>query len=142
MQLCWYIFSSWSHNDFAPLSHSVAWPRLFLHQRCFWNRISHLFWDSTSHKNTFMHFLGINCLFRKFQGGLYRQVVFLYIQVPFKRDSTVIVHHKNNNVLIQPYNQFTSISWRNLLFIYILNLFFLYATFKLHKYVLYNVYFC
>jgi len=42
----------------------------------------------------------------------------LSIEVPFKTGFTVIAHHKNNNVLIPPYNQLTSISWRNLLFIF------------------------
>jgi len=51
---------------------------------------------------------------------------------------TVIVHHKNNNVLIPPYNQLTSISWRNLPFIFL----YLYATLQLHKYFLYNICFC
>jgi len=77
-QPCWYIFSSWPHNDFTLLSHSVTRAHLFLHQRCFWNRISNLFWDSASHKNTCMPFVGINWLFRRIQGSLYRQVVFLY----------------------------------------------------------------
>jgi len=80
-----------------------------------------------------MHFVGINYLiFREFLGGL-------SIQVPFKTGSTVIARHKSNNVLIPFYNQLTSISWRNLPFIF-LYLFFLYATLKLHKYVLYNMF--
>jgi len=48
-------------------------------------------------------------LIQRIQGGL-------SIQVPFKTGSTVIVHHKNNDVLIPPQNQLTSISWRNLPF--------------------------
>jgi len=54
-----------------------------------------------------MHFVGINCLFRGGIGGP-------SIQVFFKTGSTVIAHRKNNNVLIPPYNQLISISWRNL----------------------------
>jgi len=43
-----------------------------------------------------MHFVGINCLFKDSLGGTGG----LSIQVPFKTGSTVIAHHKNNNVLI------------------------------------------
>jgi len=91
-----------------------------------------LFWNSTSHKNTCMHFVSTNCLFREFLGGTGG----LSIEVPFKTGFAVIAHHKNNNVLIPPYNQLTSISCRNLLFIFL----YLYAKVKLHKYVLYNMF--
>jgi len=42
IQPSWYSFSSWPHIDITPLGHSVTWPRLFLQQRCFWDRISNL----------------------------------------------------------------------------------------------------
>jgi len=130
-QPCWYIFSS---SDFTLLSCSVTCTFLalpFLQQRCFWDRIPHLFRDK---KNTCMYLVCINCLFR---GGL-------YIQVPFKTGSTVIAHHKNNNVLISlKYNQLTSVSWRNLPFIFFYtSSFFIYVCNIKTLYVLYNICFC
>jgi len=92
-----FLASQWFHTfkSFSNYNLHFLGLAFFLHQRCFWNRISHLFWDSTIHKNTCMHFLGINCLFRKFK------VVFID-RWSFYTGSTVIVHHKNNNVLIPP----------------------------------------
>ena len=39
MQPYWYSFSSWPHSDITSLGRSVTCPRLFLQQRCFWDRI-------------------------------------------------------------------------------------------------------
>jgi len=55
-QPCWYIFSSWPYSDFTPLSRSVTCTFLaspFLHQRCFWDRITVLQeqYDTTQFSN-------------------------------------------------------------------------------------------
>jgi len=86
-----------------------------------------------------MHFMGIDYLFREFLGGTGG----LSIQVPFKTGFAVyvIAHHKNNNVLIPPYNQLKYIMGKFTVHIF-LYLFFLYTTLKLYKDVLYNICFC
>jgi len=93
-----FLASQWFHT-FKSLSNLHFLGLAF--QSCFWNRISHIFWDSTSHKNTCMHFVGINCLFREFK------VVFID-RWSFYTGSFQDRFHCNSPSKIP---QLTSISW-------------------------------
>jgi len=71
-QPCWYIFSSWPHSDFTPLSRSVTWPHFFFYSRDIFGIGYRIFFETP--QATKIHLCWYKLLI---QSGL-------SIQVPFK----------------------------------------------------------
>jgi len=132
-----FLASQWFHT-FKSFS-NLALP--FFTLEMFLEKDIKSFWDSTSHENTCMHFVGITAYSGNFKVVLIDRWYF-YTGSP---GSTAIVHHNNNNVLIPPYNT-AHRRWpvdKHIMEKFTLHIFlYLHTTLKLHEYVLYNICFC